>query len=182
MLQYTTNSFCLYSKLTELVKSFLGLEGRWITTFLAALFNVIGGLQGCLNCCILDHHHHFFTCFCYASDTSIIFFFEPYAEEESNSDSSCFHCISLAKHLFFGVIFWNVFNFLAALRVIAVLLSDWKRKKIQVFCYVIPCELADRDKELEMKTEVRHRVSGRAKLSSQIPLQAVLSLLCDNQN
>ena len=58
----------------------------------------------------------------------------------------------------------------------------WLKIKIQVFCYVIPCQVADRVEELEMKSEVCHRVSCRAMLSSQIPLQAVLSLLCDNRN
>ena len=57
----------------------------------------------------------------------LIFFFEPYAEEDSDRDTSCFHFISLAKHLLLSI-FWNVLNFLAALRVFAVLRSGRKNK------------------------------------------------------
>ena len=94
---------------------------------MTGLRNVIDGLQRLFDLlyigpspppsCVFAHAF-----LCDASDISFIFVFEPYAEEDLNSDTSCFHFISLAKHLLFSV-FWNVLNFLAAPRVFAVLLS-----------------------------------------------------------
>ena len=142
--------------------------------------------KGCLICFVWDHHHHrhvylhFLTCFCHASHISFNFFlwtlcwgrFRPW-------------------HLLFPLHFLSqtfvVKYFLECTQLFGCIegfccVAFWPKKQIRVFCYVIPCQVANRDKELEIKSEVCHRVSCRAALSFKILVQAVISLLCDNQN